>query len=433
MKDQFSKINIRPIEKEEEVRWVELMKEHHYLGFNGNIGERINYVAESNGKWLALLSWASAALKLESRDKWIGWTKEKKLERLLFVANNCRFLILPHIRIKNLASHILGKNLKRLSSDWNAKYGHTIFMVETFVEKNRYQGTCYKADNWTFIGSTKGFQKNHKNYFYHGKVKLIFTKPLLKGAREILGSQFTHSIFLPETLRGRIIVDVNKINVFGKKGLIEFCRDIQDRRAKRGVRHKFIGLMSVCILATLSGTKGYKGIYVWGKSLSKDILWNLKLRNAPGESTIRRFILSLDAGEVDEKITQWLLNHESLNGIALAIDGKTLRGSRDGKIKPLQLLSTVSHESAIIFAQEKVSSKTNEIPVAQKLLKKLEIKGAVITADALHSQDNTATIIAREKKADYVFTIKDNRSLLKKEIQKSLLNSDFSPSPLYHV
>jgi hypothetical protein len=428
VKNQFLRINIRPILKEEEQRWVELMKEHHYLGFNGNLGERINYVAKLNGKWLALLSWSSAALHLESRDKWIGWTKEKKDARLIFIANNCRFLILPEIKIKNLASHILGKNLRRLSSDWNVKYGHPIFMVETFVEKDKYKGTCYKADNWLFIGVTKGFQKNHKNYFYHGKIKLVFLKPLLKNAREILGSSFTHPIFLPERLRGRVIMDVNKINVFGKNGLIEFCSDIQDTRAKRGVRHKFIGLMSVCILATLSGTKGYKGIYTWGKSLGKDMLWNLKLRNAPGESTIRRFILSLNASEVDEKLTQWLLNHESLNGIALAIDGKTLRGSRDGKIKPLQLLSVVSHESAIIFAQEEVNSKTNEIPVVQKLLTKLDIKGAVITADALHSQDKTAAIIARNKKADYVFTIKDNRSSIKKEIQKSLSDSDFSPS-----
>lgn len=137
---------VRPLLKSEEGRWVSLLTEHHYLGFNGVIGERINYVAEINGEWIALLSWASAALKIEARDQWLGWCREQKMDRLKFIANNWRFLILPEHRKPNLASHILSLNLKRLSNDWIAEYGHPILMAETFVDLNRNKGTCYKAD-----------------------------------------------------------------------------------------------------------------------------------------------------------------------------------------------------------------------------------------------------------------------------------------------
>lgn len=429
MKSGFEKVIIRPVKAAEDQQWVLLMKKHHYLGFNGVLGERINYVAELNRKWLALLSFACAALKTRERDAWIGWEKEQKVDkRLCFVANNWRFLILPDQRIPNLASHILGKSLRRLSHDWEKKYKHPILMVETFVDASRYKGTCYKADNWIFVGWTQGFQKNHEAYFYHGVKKLIFVKPLVKGAREILGSRWTHPTFLPETARGRITVDINKIQIFGSNGLMEFCGRLKDNRSKHGKRHKSTGLMVLCILGCLAGAKGYKGLFQWGKTLTSNTLWKIKLRAMPSESTIRRFLINLDAGEVDRKLTAWLLATESLNGVALALDGKTLRGSFDGKKKPLQLLSIVSHDSGVILAQEKVHDKTNEIPVAQALLKKLDIKGSIVTADALHSQHETATIIARDKQADYVFTVKNNQRSLRKEIQTALENSAFSPS-----
>ena len=113
--------------------------------------------------------------------------------------------------------------------------------------------------------------------------------------------------------------------------------------------------------------------------------------------------------------------------MALAIDGKTLRGSRDGDKKALQLLSLVTHDDGVVVTQEKVDDKTNEIPVAQELLKGLDIKGSIITADAMHTQTETATVIVREKEADYVFTVKGNQPNLKTEIEKALQKSAFSP------
>jgi hypothetical protein len=112
------------------------MSKYHYLGFNSLVGESIKYVAEFNGKWVALIGWGVAALKCEVRDRWIGWSYEQRNKRLKFIANNHRFLILPGINIKNLASKILAINVKRLSNDWQNMYGQKILIAETLLHIN---------------------------------------------------------------------------------------------------------------------------------------------------------------------------------------------------------------------------------------------------------------------------------------------------------
>lgn len=432
MENRISCVTVRPIAKAEEARWIGLLKEHHYLGFNGVIGERINYVAEENGQWIALLSWAAAALNLEDRDKWIGWVYEQKMDRLIFVANNWRFLILPQSRRKNLASHILSLNLKRISSDWIAKYGHPILMVETFVDLNRNKGTCYKADNWLQVGLTKGFSKQRDSYNFHGEKKIIFVKQLAANAREILGTPWTNSVLLPNYQRSKSVINAAQVPVFGAKGLLKFCNTINDSRSNHGKRYQTGAMLTLCLLAIFSGMNSYNKICLWGKTLTTKQLADLKIWRAPSASAIRSFILSLDANDVDQKITDWFLGSDSLRGFALAIDGKTLRGSHDGEKKALQLLSLVTHSDGVIVAQEKIEDKTNEIPVAQKLLRGLDIKGSIITGDAMHTQTETATVIVREKEADYVFTVKGNQPTLKVEIEKALKQSAFSPSANNH-
>jgi len=425
----FSKVIVRPIvSTEEQARLSELMRAHHYLGYNGVIGERIHYVAEFDGRWIALLSWASAALKTGDRDKWIGWCREQKMARLKFIANNWRFLILPGFQIKNLASNILGKNLRRLSSDWEKKYKHPILMAETFVDATRNRGTCYRADNWILVGATQGFQKDQDRYRFHGNKKLIFMKPLKARAREILGNQWTHPLFLQLITKKASMTNTDKILIFGKTGLYEFCKGLQDGRSKHGLRHQGSGLMVLCTLAVLSGAKSYNAIAAWIKTIPVKTLHNLRIWVHPSISTVRRYLMSLDSLDTDQKLTKWLMANDSLNGVALAADGKTLRGSRGSNTPAVQLLSIVTHDDGQTIAQRKITDKTNEIPVARQLLSELPIKGAIITMDALHTQTETATNIVRDNQAEYVFTVKGNQPTLKKEIQLSLQTSDFSPS-----
>ena len=140
-------LEVRPILQSEDLQWNSLVSEHHYLGFNGLIGEQIKYIAILNGGWVGLLAWAACSYRCGDRDKWIGWKSFKSNKNLKFIANNWRFLILPGIQIKNLASKILSENLNRLNQDWVNKYKHEILLVETFFSIPGLGGMTVKAIN----------------------------------------------------------------------------------------------------------------------------------------------------------------------------------------------------------------------------------------------------------------------------------------------
>ena len=150
------------------------------------MGKSLKYIAYINGDPVACLGWGSAAWSLKPRDEWIGWTKEEKDRNLCGIVNNVRFLILPWIRIKYLASYLLGLSVKALPQDWQKSYGHPIYLLETFVEKERFAGTCYKAANWIELGETKGSAKRGGSHSYHGNIKKIFMYPLCNDFREKL-------------------------------------------------------------------------------------------------------------------------------------------------------------------------------------------------------------------------------------------------------
>ncbi len=197
----LAKLAVRPLQAREEEEWDRLMAAHHFLGFQRFVGESLKCVAELEGRWVALLGWGAAAFKCGPRDKWIGWAPEQQWQRLKFVANNQRFLILPGARIKNLASKALALNVKRLSGDWEEIYGHPVVLAETFVDQSRFVGTCYLAAGWIALGQTRGFGRNGGRYFHHGNPKTVLVKPLRKGAPKILAAAFPRRSSAPERRR----------------------------------------------------------------------------------------------------------------------------------------------------------------------------------------------------------------------------------------
>ncbi len=138
---------------------------------------------------VACLGWGSAAWSLTQREAWIGWDKKTKDKNLGGIVNNIRFLILPWIKVKYLASHLLGLSAKRISRDWFEKYGESVYLLETFVETDRFKGTCYKAANWTYLGQTKGSSKRGSSHHYHGNIKDIYAYPLREDFRNKLRGQ----------------------------------------------------------------------------------------------------------------------------------------------------------------------------------------------------------------------------------------------------
>ena len=159
----------------------------HYLGFGGAVGENLQYtVRDDPGRLLACLVFGSAAWKCQARDQFIGWTLPQCQRHLAHLTNNTRFLIVPWAKVPHLASWVLGSVTHRLSADWQIKYGHPIDLVETFVEKERFSGTAYRAANWRCVGQTTGRTRQDKDRSIQAPVKDIYLYPLHRKFRERL-------------------------------------------------------------------------------------------------------------------------------------------------------------------------------------------------------------------------------------------------------
>jgi len=165
-----------------------LIDQYHYLGFDMTVGENIKYVVYSqDNKLLACLLFGSSAWACAPRDQYIRWNPAARKANLIFTTNNTRFLVLPWVRVPHLASHILGQITRKIASDWQMKYGHRVHLLETFVEKGRFKGTCYKAANWIYVGETTGRSRNDRYNLLQVPIKDIYLFPLSKRFREVLG------------------------------------------------------------------------------------------------------------------------------------------------------------------------------------------------------------------------------------------------------
>ena len=166
-----------------------LLHQHHYLSYRSSVGENLQYlVRDRQGRLLACVLFGAAAWQCAERDRWIGWTAARRAQHLHLLTNNTRFLILPWVRVPHLASHVLSRIARRLSGDWQAKYGHPIYLLETFVERERFAGTSYQAANWRQVGQTKGRSRQDRaeGGWNQVPIKDIYLYPLHPRFRERL-------------------------------------------------------------------------------------------------------------------------------------------------------------------------------------------------------------------------------------------------------
>ena len=166
--------------------WNEYIDRYHYLGYQGLPGAQMRYFARADGRILALLGFGAAAWKTAPRDRFIGWSDAQRRLRLHLVVNNARFLILPWVRSRHLASRLLGMATRRLAADWREHYAYSPVLVETFVETPRFQGTCYRAANWLHLGETTGRGKLDRKHQAKLPVKAIWVYPLVRNFRRAL-------------------------------------------------------------------------------------------------------------------------------------------------------------------------------------------------------------------------------------------------------
>lgn len=171
---------------ESEALFNSLIQEHHYLGYCQPVGEQLKYIVLAQGRPIACLAWSSAPRHIGDRDRFIGWTKPVREKNLSLIACNTRFLILPWVRVSCLASHLLGKMVKIVPVDWEKIYNHPLYYLETFVDRERFRGTCYRAANWLYLGRTTGRGKNDQTGKANRSLKDILGYPLSKDFRDRL-------------------------------------------------------------------------------------------------------------------------------------------------------------------------------------------------------------------------------------------------------
>lgn len=173
----------------EEAVFNALMQQHHYLGYTQPVGEHLKYLVYARGRPIACMAWSSAPRHLGSRDRFIGWSAQARLANIALLAYNTRFLIVPWVSVPHLASHLLGRIAKRLSADWQAVYAHPIYFVETFIDPQRFAGTCYRAANWTLLGVTTGRGKDAPTRAANRSIKQVLGYALVKDFRQRLSAR----------------------------------------------------------------------------------------------------------------------------------------------------------------------------------------------------------------------------------------------------
>ena len=163
-----------------------LIAQYHYLGYCHPVGEHLKYIVYTEARPIACFAWSSAPRHIGCRDKFIGWSPAVRKKNIHLIAYNSRFLILHWVRIRHFASHILGRISKVLSADWQRVYNHPVYFLETFVDTEKFNGTCYRAANWIYLGATTGRGKNDQTNKPNRSIKAVWGYPLSKNFRELL-------------------------------------------------------------------------------------------------------------------------------------------------------------------------------------------------------------------------------------------------------
>jgi hypothetical protein len=178
------------------VLFAALLHHYHYLSHHRTVGENLQYlIRDAQARPLACVLFGAAAWQCAARDRYIGWDGSSRVQHLQFIANNTRLLILPWVRVEHLASHLLARIARRLSADWQAKYGHPIYLLETFVQGDRFSGTAYRAANWVRVGQTKGRTRQDRpdGTWHQAARKDVYLYPLHRRFRQYLQGQTTAS------------------------------------------------------------------------------------------------------------------------------------------------------------------------------------------------------------------------------------------------
>jgi len=446
---------VRLIEPAEQPRFDELLAREHYLKNATVVGQVLRYVAEYEGQWLALLVFSSAAFHIKPRDRWLHWSARQVAQRRHLIAQNQRFLVLAAPgRWPNLASRVLKLVCDRLAEDWQRHFGHPVLALETFVDPQRFRGTCYKAAGWERLGATQGCQRDWQDFYTDTQhPKEIWVRALSASALEQLRAPE-----LPAALAGheRPLPPTCPVPTDQLPWLWQCFRDrLTDPRKPKGKRHQLATVLTLIALAVAAGCKSPHAIAEFAQSLNHGQRRHLRCRprpgtrrqcDVPGERTFRRLLKSVKAEPLKAVLVEWMRQQDPSPVAVLHLDGKVIKNAQaapacapvqevENEIpvelqkpkadKALTLVNFITGDQQLV-EQVAVPQNTNEEAAVAAHLPTMDLAGICVTADAAHTTKANARQLTQGNGADYLMNLKGNQPHALAKAQQ-LLSGAFPP------
>lgn len=458
----LEEVGVRLIELGERGWHDQLMEKEHYLGNANAIGQVLRYVVEYQDQWIGTLTFCSAALHLKPRDRFLNWTAREVPQRRHLIAQNSRFLILPSTgRWPNLASRVLKLVCQRLADDWEKHFGHRVLLAETFVDPQRFRGTCYQAAGWQALGRTKGCQRRGQDFYLDTKhPKELWVRALSPGALKQLRAKE-----LPVTLQGKARPEPppSPIATEQMDSLWEFVhKRLSDHRHRQGLRHPIASMVCIATLAVAAGAQGPHAIAEFASSLNHGQRRRLRCHrrrgalhqyDVPCERTFIRLFKVIDPDELGPIFCDWMADLDPKPVEVLHLDGKVLKNADPAPArlqedrclseaaltidtpqeqqkpkadKALMLVNFQTPEQRLID-QIAVPQDTNEEAAVAAHLPTMDLKGVTVIADAAHTVKANCRNLTQSLGADYLFFLKGNQPHAFAKA-KQVLSGDIPPS-----
>jgi hypothetical protein len=414
-----------------------LLEEEHYLGVARPVGRTLFQAVHHRGRWVALLMWGPAALKLTDRDADIGWTDRQRAERIGLVVQNRRFLVLAKTRMPNLASRALALAVNALPAAWEQAHGYRPLLAETFTDIEAFEGTCYKAAAWQPCGITKGFTREHRAdyYFRNNRPKKLWLRVLHRNAGPMLCG-----IEMPPQYAAGLNLDTPEralpLRAKQLESLRDVLREVPDPRA-RNRKFPCSSLLLLVAMGLLAGRKSLASIQRYGQFLTQKQRSTLgwpsnragSFRPAPSYAALYNLLCKIDPHGFAAALNGWLSAAHGTLPRGLAIDGKYVRNL-------VLTLCLSEHESgapaAIAIAEpapvSEESKKEGELTCARRLYASTPLHGATVTGDALNCEAQSITLVVQNG-GDALFQLKENQpNALKHAMEVAAKHSPLLPT-----
>lgn len=454
-----AELAVQLMESHQREKFDGILETEHYLHNATAVGAVLRYVVILRGQWIALLMFASSALHLKARDRWLEWVPREVPRRRHLIAQNTRFLLrVPAQKYPNLASRILGLIHERIRADWEQAFGHPVLALETFIDPQRFKGTSYKAAGWERLGPTQGFQRSYKDFYTDTEhPKELWVRALgPKALAELRAPELAEPLRLGTPPPPPVCpVPTTQLDSLW----LHFRDRITDPRDARGIRHPLPTVLTIIALGIAAGCHGAEAIAEFAQDLNHNQRRRLRCRPRPGltnqfdvpsADTLHRLLGIVPSEQLVSSLAAWKKVQDPTELTWVHFDGKVLKNTDpappwDPKTKaaipateiPPEQQKPQAHAATTLvnfmttdqrlIDQIAVPANTNEEAATAAHLPKMDLVGVGVTADAAHLTKANLCQFTFDNGADYVLRLKRNQPSARAKAEQ-LLPGNSPPS-----